>query len=82
LKRIKEKTLNLRTIITIEIKKFNNDKKRYKLAEKKKSMKFKIDQLGLSSLRNRRSQWHPTPVVLPGKSHGCRILVGCSPWGR
>ena len=29
-----------------------------------------------------RSQWHPTPVLLPGKSHGWRSLVGCSPWGR
>ena len=28
-----------------------------------------------------RRQWHPTPVLLPGKSHGCRSLVGCSPWG-
>jgi len=28
-----------------------------------------------------RRQWHPTPVPLPGKSHGCRSLVGCSPWG-
>ena len=27
-------------------------------------------------------QWHPTPVFLPGKSHGQRRLVGCSPWGR
>ena len=27
-------------------------------------------------------QWRPTPVVLPGKSHGWRSLVGCSPWGR
>ena len=30
----------------------------------------------------RRRQWHPTPVLLPGKSHGLRGLVGCSPWGR
>ena len=30
----------------------------------------------------RRRQWQPTPVLLPGKSHGQRILVGCSPWGR
>ena len=28
-----------------------------------------------------RRQWHPTPVLLPGKSHGQRSLVGCSPWG-
>ena len=27
-------------------------------------------------------QWHPTPVLLPGKSHGWRNLMGCSPWGR
>ena len=30
----------------------------------------------------RRRQWHPTPVLLPRKSHGWRSLVGCSPWGR
>ena len=24
----------------------------------------------------------PTPVLLPGKSHGWRSLVGCSPWGH
>jgi len=30
----------------------------------------------------RRRQWHPTPVLLPGESHGWRSLVGCSPWGR
>ena len=27
-----------------------------------------------------RRQWHPTPVLLPGKSHRWRSLVGCSPW--
>ena len=26
--------------------------------------------------------WHPTPVLLPGKSHGWRSLVGCSAWGH
>ena len=30
----------------------------------------------------RRRRWHPTLVLLPGKSHGQRSLVGCSPWGR
>ena len=29
---------------------------------------------------NWRRQWHPTPVLLLGKSHGRRSLVGCSPW--
>ena len=33
-------------------------------------------------LRIWRRQWHPAPVLLPGKSHGRRSLVGCSPWGR
>ena len=28
-----------------------------------------------------RRQWHPTPVLLPGKSHAQKGLVGCSPWG-
>ena len=37
--------------------------------------------LWLSSIPLRRRQWHPTPVLLPGKSHGRRSLVGCSPWG-
>ena len=29
-----------------------------------------------------RRQWHPTPALLPGKSHGRRSLVGCSPGGH
>ena len=33
-------------------------------------------------INNERRQWHPTPVLLPGKSHGWRSLVGCSPWGH
>ena len=36
----------------------------------------------LTLLINRRRQWHPTPILLPGKSHGWRSLVGCRPWGR
>ena len=28
-----------------------------------------------------RRKWQPTPVLLPGKSHGQRSLAGCSPWG-
>ena len=34
-----------------------------------------------ASVLGRRRQWHPTPVLLPGKSHGRRSLEGCSPWG-
>ena len=35
-----------------------------------------------TSRRAWRRQWQPAPVLLPGKSHGWRNLVGCSPWGR
>ena len=33
-------------------------------------------------VKARRRQWHPTPVLLPGKSHGRRSLVGYSSWGH
>ena len=36
----------------------------------------------LASMWNRRRRWHLTPVLLPGKSHGWRSLVGCSAWGH
>ena len=29
-----------------------------------------------------RRKWQPTPVFLPGESHGWRSLLGYSPWGR
>ena len=41
-----------------------------------------IMQLWGAILMIGRRQWHPTPVLLPGKSHRQRSLVGCSPWGR
>ena len=37
--------------------------------------------LGPRNSDSPRRQWHPTPVLLPGKSRGQRNLVGCSPWG-
>ena len=36
----------------------------------------------LSQTMFRRRQCHPTPVLLPGKSHGRRSLDGCSPQGH
>ena len=36
----------------------------------------------IMQLLGRRRQWHPTPVLLPGKSHGRRSLVDCTPWGH
>ena len=43
------------------------------------------DECGLDSWVGkipRSRKWQPTPVFLPGKSHGQRSLVGCSPWGH
>ena len=45
----------------------------------RKNMKW---PLSLMNYKPESRQWHPTPVLLPGKSHGRRSLVGCSPWGR
>ena len=42
---------------------------------------FPVYLLSSNGARWRR-QWHPTPVLLPGKSHGWRSLEGSSPWGR
>ena len=42
----------------------------------------KLQELVMDKEAWRRRQWHPTPVILPGKSHRQRSLVGCSPWGR
>ena len=36
----------------------------------------------LFNMMSRRRQWHPTPVLLLGKSHGWRSLVGCCLWGH
>ena len=41
-----------------------------------------VTSLSLFSFMLWRRQWHTTPVLLPGKSHGQRSLIGCSPWGR
>ena len=47
-----------------------------------RSDKRKENHFELLGSINQRRPWHPTPVLLPGKSHGRRSLVGCSPWGR
>ena len=50
-----------------------------------RTLQWKVTQDYLSRpevvTAGRRRQWHPTPVLLPGKSHGWRSLVGCSPRG-
>ena len=39
-------------------------------------------RINLGSEDPLEKEWLPTPVFLPGESHGQRSLVGCSPWGR
>ena len=41
-----------------------------------------MEELALYFGEGGQMQWHPTPVLLPGKSHGWRSMVGYSPWGH
>ena len=47
-----------------------------------KAEHWRIDAFELCEVLKTLRQWHPIPVLLPGKSHGWKSLVGCSPWGR
>ena len=53
--------------------------------EELKSLLMKVkeenEKAGLKLNIQWRRKWQPTPVFLPGKVHGQRSLVGCSPWG-
>ena len=55
-----------------------------RVKKKKKKKQWKIwSPLNIRTRFNiRRRQWHPTPVLWPGKSHGWRSQVGCSSWDR
>ena len=53
----------------------------YPKKDKRKASMYTC-HLRCCSMKGWRRRWHPTPVLLPGKSHGQRVLVGCSPWGR
>ena len=41
----------------------------------------KITVLSERNQTSWRRKWQPTPLLLPGESHGLRSLVGYSPWG-
>ena len=47
-----------------------------------RSQRLGTPDLSTTKVLCQRRQWHHTPVLLPGKSHGWRSLVGCSPWGH
>ena len=46
------------------------------------SLHFALTKKPFQVCRIRRRQWQPTPVLSPGKAHGWRSLVGCSPWSH
>ena len=48
---------------------------------RKLTMKMSVHENEYPKTLYQRRWWHPTPVLLPGKSHGWRSLIGCSPWG-
>ena len=54
--------------------------KYFRLASKSVSCYFLL--VRSKSLKFQRRWWHPSPVLLPGKSHGRRSLVGCSMGSR
>ena len=61
-----------------------NDRKRsvFIPIPKKGNVKESSNYCTIALISHTRRQWHPTPILLPGKSHGRSSLVGCSPWGR
>ena len=61
--------------------KINGQRSQIDILKKKKQRHYFANK-GPSSQGYWRRQWHPTPVLWPGKSHGQRSLVGCRPWGR
>ena len=57
----------------------------FQIAKEKIKLSLFADDIQIQDslyIEFQRRQWHPTPVLLPGKSHGWRSLVGNSPWGR
>ena len=60
-----------------------NIQKTEKFGLKLNIQKIKIMASGLiTSWKIDGEKWQPTPVFLPGESHGQRSLVGYSPWGH
>ena len=63
-------------MINFKVKEIKKKKKRIYL----KCRRTRFDPLVRKILWRR--EWQPTPIFLPGESHGQRRPAGCSPWGR
>ena len=66
-------------IVNIVNRLYPNTKLSLKFGGKKIWHIYRIEYYSVIKWRRR---WHPTPVLLPGKSHGWRSLVGCHLWGH
>ena len=63
-------------------KHLNAEFQRIARRDKKAFLSDQCKEIEENNIMGKTRQWQPTPVLLPGKSHGWRSLVGCSPWGR
>ena len=72
------RSLSFPKIRTNKMRPAPNKSTKQNIPKTKKSNFFPFEVIISKSWRR---QWHPTPVLLPGKSHGWRSLGGCSPWG-
>ena len=70
------------TLFPSKCEKFGFKIKCVTIAKKQKWRDILCHQLTHLSFIGWGRQWHPTPILLPGESHGRRSLVGCSPWGH
>ena len=76
--RYKHLNAELQRIARRDKKAFLNDQCK-EIEENNRMEKLEVSSRNLEHFVQR---WHHTPVLLPGKSHGRRTLVGCSPWAR
>ena len=72
-----QKPLQYCQVISLQLIKINEKKKKKRISLHCRRPKF---DPGVGKISWRR-EWQPTPVFLPGESHGQRRLMGYSPWG-
>ena len=77
-----EYILQLKEEVQALFKTFDIDLCKLERENKKYGCVFLTGTFCVEMSYRRRRCWHPTPVLLPEKSHGRRRLVGCSPWGH